>query len=200
MSATDLILVIDNFGIILEIIDGYRNTVSYHILALFWYPGINKDTSDTYLCACSKSNLISPWSIVILIKFTININTSLPVFVVSEINLFVPDRNNQLGLAAPSIKTFFFNANRQITTKRDCKGSLGFNEEILQSLLGNIGRQDVDDVHLSLIAVVEKECIVTTNIHCFGGSHGGFISAHLIGQYKVCILELTYQNGIDVDL
>ncbi|KAI5063870.1 hypothetical protein GOP47_0020540 [Adiantum capillus-veneris] len=62
------------------------------------------------------------------------------------------------------------------------RGSLGFGEEILQSLPGKAGHQDVADVLGALDLVVGKGLADSDKVAVLGGSHGGFLSAHLIGQ------------------
>ncbi|XP_021718420.1 acylamino-acid-releasing enzyme 1-like isoform X1 [Chenopodium quinoa] len=62
------------------------------------------------------------------------------------------------------------------------RGSLGFGEEALQSLPGNVGSQDVNDVLTAIDHVVGLKLAEPPRIAVFGGSHGGFLSAHLIGQ------------------
>jgi len=54
----------------------------------------------------------------------------------------------------------------------------------LRSLLGKIGTQDVEDVHHFVQLALENETVKLdrTRIALFGGSHGGFITAHLLGQ------------------
>ena len=59
---------------------------------------------------------------------------------------------------------------------------MGYGEKFLESLPGNCGRLDVDDVMLTLKTVkklLPKNC--KTGI--FGESHGGFLTLHSIGQY-----------------
>lgn len=64
------------------------------------------------------------------------------------------------------------------------RGSLGYGQLNLDSLPGHIGRQDVDDVMtltnhcLTKLRVGDAKKLVV-----FGGSHGGFLAAHLTGQY-----------------
>ncbi|KNA20264.1 hypothetical protein SOVF_053960 [Spinacia oleracea] len=62
------------------------------------------------------------------------------------------------------------------------RGSLGFGEEALQSLPGNVGSQDVNDVLTAIDHVIGLKLADPPRIAVFGGSHGGFLSAHLIGQ------------------
>ncbi|KAG8373132.1 hypothetical protein BUALT_Bualt12G0138900 [Buddleja alternifolia] len=62
------------------------------------------------------------------------------------------------------------------------RGSLGFGEEALQSLPGNVGTQDVNDVLTAVDYVVDKGLADPSKIVVLGGSHGGFLTTHLIGQ------------------
>eukprot|EP00271_Cylindrocystis_brebissonii_P010656 TRINITY_DN26929_c0_g1_i1.p1 TRINITY_DN26929_c0_g1~~TRINITY_DN26929_c0_g1_i1.p1 ORF type:complete len:492 (+),score=83.27 TRINITY_DN26929_c0_g1_i1:1278-2753(+) len=62
------------------------------------------------------------------------------------------------------------------------RGSTGFGEEALQSLPGNIGRQDVDDVLAALDEALALGFTDGKQVAVVGGSHGGFLAAHLIGQ------------------
>ncbi|CAN0857320.1 Acylamino-acid-releasing enzyme [Linum grandiflorum] len=62
------------------------------------------------------------------------------------------------------------------------RGSLGFGEEALQSLPGKIGTQDVNDVLAAIDYAIDKGLANPTKIAVVGGSHGGFLTTHLIGQ------------------
>ncbi|KAM7485259.1 hypothetical protein LguiA_001268 [Lonicera macranthoides] len=62
------------------------------------------------------------------------------------------------------------------------RGSLGFGEEALQSLPGKIGSQDVNDVLTAIDHVVDMGLADPSKITVLGGSHGGFLTTHLIGQ------------------
>uniref|UniRef100_A0A7C9ADW1 Peptidase S9 prolyl oligopeptidase catalytic domain-containing protein n=1 Tax=Opuntia streptacantha TaxID=393608 RepID=A0A7C9ADW1_OPUST len=68
------------------------------------------------------------------------------------------------------------------------RGSLGFGEEALQSLPGNVGSQDVNDVLTAIDHVISLELAYPSRIAVYGGSHGGFLSTHLIGQLLSGIL------------
>ena len=65
------------------------------------------------------------------------------------------------------------------------RGSTGFGKENLDALPGNVGDMDVKDVHHFVEMFLEKfkDCVDERNIFVFGGSHGGFIGGHLVGQY-----------------
>ncbi|PIN21311.1 Dipeptidyl aminopeptidase [Handroanthus impetiginosus] len=62
------------------------------------------------------------------------------------------------------------------------RGSLGFGEEALQSLPGKIGSQDVNDVLTAIDYAIDKGLADPSKIAVVGGSHGGFLTTHLIGQ------------------
>ncbi|KAK1310771.1 hypothetical protein QJS10_CPA08g00238 [Acorus calamus] len=62
------------------------------------------------------------------------------------------------------------------------RGSLGFGEEALQSLPGKIGFQDVQDVLAAMDHVIQLGIVDPSRVAVLGGSHGGFLSTHLIGQ------------------
>ena len=58
------------------------------------------------------------------------------------------------------------------------------------SLAGHIGAQDVSDVYDATQAVLKMSpAVVDANsVGIVGGSHGGFLAAHLIGQYPGMLL------------
>ncbi|KAJ5077881.1 acylamino-acid-releasing enzyme [Anaeramoeba ignava] len=64
------------------------------------------------------------------------------------------------------------------------RGSLGFHPKILNSLTGKVGTQDINDVQNAVKFSRENQIISEkTQIGVIGGSHGGFITTHLIGQF-----------------
>lgn len=63
------------------------------------------------------------------------------------------------------------------------RGSLGFGQDSINSLLGNIGRQDVDDVQSVVEHIVASGTVNKDKIVLVGGSHGGFLTLHAIGQF-----------------
>ncbi|XP_052094741.1 acylamino-acid-releasing enzyme-like isoform X1 [Mytilus californianus] len=63
------------------------------------------------------------------------------------------------------------------------RGSLGFGDNNLRSLPGNVGDQDVKDCQAAAEEVVSSGKVNGDKVVVFGGSHGGFLTAHLIGQY-----------------
>ncbi|GFT14760.1 acylamino-acid-releasing enzyme [Nephila pilipes] len=63
------------------------------------------------------------------------------------------------------------------------RGSIGFGENSVNSLPGNIGTQDVSDVQQAALHVKNNSNFDIGDIFVFGGSHGGFLAAHLCGQF-----------------
>ncbi|XP_066499821.1 S9 family peptidase isoform X2 [Hoplias malabaricus] len=64
------------------------------------------------------------------------------------------------------------------------RGSTGFGQDSIDSLLGNVGSQDVKDVQRAVLHVLQSNQTLDANrVAVMGGSHGGFLACHLIGQY-----------------
>ncbi|EKM52425.1 uncharacterized protein PHACADRAFT_211679 [Phanerochaete carnosa HHB-10118-sp] len=62
-------------------------------------------------------------------------------------------------------------------------GGSGFGEKYTRSLLGQCGRLDIDDCMESVRYLIKQGISEEDKQYAFGGSHGGFIVAHLIGQF-----------------
>ncbi|WOK98653.1 acylamino-acid-releasing enzyme 1 [Canna indica] len=76
------------------------------------------------------------------------------------------------------------------------RGSLGFGEEALQSLPGKIGFQDVGDVLAALDYVIDKGIVSSSKVAVLGGSHGGFLTTHLIGQAPDRFVAAAARNPV----
>ncbi|GLT99491.1 hypothetical protein SLE2022_169280 [Rubroshorea leprosula] len=76
------------------------------------------------------------------------------------------------------------------------RGSLGFGEEALQSLPGNVGSQDVSDVLTAIDHVIDKGLASSSKIAVIGGSHGGFLTTHLIGQAPDKFVAAVARNPV----
>ncbi|NWR61380.1 ACPH enzyme, partial [Bucorvus abyssinicus] len=78
------------------------------------------------------------------------------------------------------------------------RGSLGFGQDSIASLPGNVGTQDVRDVQLCVEWVLQKESLDASRVALVGGSHGGFLACHLLGQfpdtYHACVVRNPVVN------
>lgn len=63
------------------------------------------------------------------------------------------------------------------------RGSTGYTKEFVDSLPGRVGDYDIKDVQNSVQHLLSKSKIDKENIFYLGGSHGGFIGGHVVGQY-----------------
>ena len=77
------------------------------------------------------------------------------------------------------------------------RGSTGFGQAPLNSLLSRVGRVDVDDVMLYTRHVIENFSIVDgQRVGICGGSHGGFLTAHCTSQYPEFFKAGKTQNSL----
>ncbi|XP_064401064.1 acylamino-acid-releasing enzyme-like isoform X2 [Halichondria panicea] len=63
------------------------------------------------------------------------------------------------------------------------RGSCGFGQKNIDSLLGHVGTYDVRDVQDAAEEVVGRGLVDPQRVVVLGGSHGGFLTNHLLGQY-----------------
>ncbi len=72
------------------------------------------------------------------------------------------------------------------------RGSLGWGENHVRVLLGNISNFDVSDCYLGAQQALQQfPWLNPKKMVLFGGSHGGFIVTHLSSQYPVRNLSLS---------
>ncbi|XP_021790083.1 acylamino-acid-releasing enzyme isoform X3 [Papio anubis] len=76
------------------------------------------------------------------------------------------------------------------------RGSTGFGQDSILSLPGNVGHQDVKDVQFAVEQVLREEHFDASHVALMGGSHGGFISCHLIGQYPETYRACVARNPV----
>lgn len=74
------------------------------------------------------------------------------------------------------------------------RGSTGYGQNSINSLPGHIGTQDVRDMQQAAESCLKefdfKKAVV------YGGSHGGFLTAHLIGQYPDFYSAAAIRNPV----
>ncbi|XP_053377651.1 acylamino-acid-releasing enzyme-like [Mercenaria mercenaria] len=63
------------------------------------------------------------------------------------------------------------------------RGSCGYGNDSIFSLPGKCGNQDVKDVQNAALEVIDKEGYDKDRVFVSGGSHGGFLTCHLVGQF-----------------
>ncbi|CAN8232120.1 unnamed protein product [Cochlearia groenlandica] len=76
------------------------------------------------------------------------------------------------------------------------RGSLGFGEDALQSLPGKVGSQDVKDILTAIDHAIEMGLADPAKITVLGGSHGGFLTTHLIGQAPDKFVAAAARNPV----
>eukprot|EP00758_Cryptobia_borreli_P004284 Tbor_TRINITY_DN4284_c0_g1::TRINITY_DN4284_c0_g1_i1::g.23829::m.23829/K01303/APEH; acylaminoacyl-peptidase len=79
-------------------------------------------------------------------------------------------------------------------------GSLGFGQRRIEQLMGNVGTNDVTDcircIQMMIDNKIEGSCVDPTKLIISGGSHGGFIAAHLTGQYPNMFKAAIIRNPV----
>ncbi|GLC61140.1 hypothetical protein PLESTB_001722500 [Pleodorina starrii] len=76
------------------------------------------------------------------------------------------------------------------------RGSTGYGQAALGSLPGAIGSQDVADCMAALEAAVEEGFVDPRRVSVVGGSHGGFLTAHLLGQQPGAFRSGVMRNPV----
>ncbi|WAR25704.1 ACPH-like protein [Mya arenaria] len=65
------------------------------------------------------------------------------------------------------------------------RGSCGYGNDSIYCLPGLCGDQDVKDVQSAAEEVIKKENFPENRVVIWGGSHGGFLTCHLVGQTSI---------------
>lgn len=76
------------------------------------------------------------------------------------------------------------------------RGSTGFGQSSIVALPGQIGTMDVKDVISATCAVKESGLVDSTRIGICGGSHGGFLTAHVTSQYPKFFRAAVMRNPV----
>ena len=84
---------------------------------------------------------------------------------------------------SPALATFVLSGDYTIIMP-NYRGSLGYDDKYVESLLGKIGEYDVEDC-LNAIIKAENDQLVQRDQWCaYGGSHGGYLAAWLTSIYS----------------
>ena len=78
------------------------------------------------------------------------------------------------------------------------RGSTGYGQKSIDSLLGNIGLHDVNDCMkaIDIALTMEPKILDKSCIYVVGGSHGGFLTGHLIGQFPNTFVAAAMRNPV----
>ncbi|XP_017587774.1 PREDICTED: acylamino-acid-releasing enzyme, partial [Corvus brachyrhynchos] len=78
------------------------------------------------------------------------------------------------------------------------RGSLGFGQASISSLLSHVGEQDVADTQLAVEQALHREPLDPHRLALLAGSHGAFIALHLLTReperYQACALRSPVSN------
>ncbi|NXW53525.1 APEH enzyme, partial [Eurystomus gularis] len=78
------------------------------------------------------------------------------------------------------------------------RGSLGFGQASISSLVSHVGEQDVADTQLAVEQALHSEPLDPHRLALLAGSHGAFIALHLLTReperYQACVLRSPVSN------
>ena len=75
-------------------------------------------------------------------------------------------------------------------------GSIGGTREYVEALIGHCGTKDVQDCMKVLENLSELGSLDRNQVYISGGSHGGFLTAHLIGKYPSTFRAAQLRNPV----
>ena len=84
--------------------------------------------------------------------------------------------------------------NNVIVLKLDYRGSYGYGASFAKSILGNVGKGDVEDVMTSLSSV--KKAMSISNTYLLGNSYGGYLALRSIVAYPESFSGAISINGV----
>ena len=75
-------------------------------------------------------------------------------------------------------------------------GSLGRGQRFAHSLLGQCGRLDVEDCMACIRHQIKQGVAEEGNLFVQGGSHGGFLTLHLVGMFPAMFQRAIVRNPV----
>ncbi|EDV25903.1 uncharacterized protein TRIADDRAFT_24080, partial [Trichoplax adhaerens] len=76
------------------------------------------------------------------------------------------------------------------------RGSMGYGQQGIDSLIGNVGIVDVADVKSAVDYILKNGNINNEKVFIFGGSHGGFLGTHMVGQFPDLFKACAVRNPV----
>lgn len=112
--------------------------------------------------------------------------------------VIIPHGGPHSATVAGFVPGFALLASQYVVVFPNYHGSTGFGQAALESLLTNIGDTDVEDVMRTTKHVMTewKDRIDETRVGICGGSHGGFLTTHCIGQYPDFFKAAVMRNPV----
>ncbi|XP_034830331.1 acylamino-acid-releasing enzyme-like isoform X2 [Maniola hyperantus] len=98
-----------------------------------------------------------------------------------------------------SLEAAFFNMIGFASARINYRGSTGNGDANVRCLMGNIGNYDVNDCLLTLKTLKEQNIVLEDHCLLYGGSFGGYITAHLAGRYSGLFRGMVMRNPL-IDL
>ena len=121
----------------------------------------------------------------------------LPQGVVRPPVVLVPHGGPHGMSASGYIPSYAFLANEGYAVLHvNYRGSTGYGKAFCDVLKGNVGRMDVDDCMTCLEKCVEGFDVDGERVGVCGGSHGGFLAGHLIGQFPEKFAAAAMRNPV----
>lgn len=76
------------------------------------------------------------------------------------------------------------------------RGSIGFGQAALDTLPGHVGLLDVKDVIHATVTMIDSGWVDPDRVGICGGSHGGFLTGHCIGQFPDLFKAAAMRNPV----
>jgi dipeptidyl aminopeptidase/acylaminoacyl peptidase len=167
-----------------KIVGNARFVANFSPIAASTFSPIKQETHRSYTMKILSINPTSidgatsnPIQAILLLPKTKSYKGKLPMVVVPHGG----PHSCSTSTFAPGIA---FLASKYVVLLPNYRGSIGFGQASLNSLLSRIGKVDVDDVMICTRYVIDNFSVVDGDrVGICGGSHGGYLTAHCTSQY-----------------